>query len=358
MKIFKDNTQCKEVYLETTILDRNTISDEEIEEALECGGVFPIVAGIPCVAVSDDDSMVATGSNSAVHLWTKEYGNEKILEENYNTLPMGGETRSLYFSKDGNYLGELCNDNNTIHDVIQIWDVSTPNFKLTAQLESENYEDEEDEHYPFLERSMEFIKISNDSSFVLTSPWSSEIYVYNINLEPLKKLKGHTHIVKDVLFSKDSNSFISWDEMGHACMWELKSFKLLKNFKLIENMLDAFFSEDDKTLFCVTSKGLFSWSMEQEKMVEVLYMDSIKKAIVSKDKKYMATHNGKIITLWDFEKRKKLYEINNGDITINDMAFHLNNRLLFVTENFRLKVWSIESSEMYLECREEKEYSY
>jgi len=324
------------------------------EEMLEAGGTYSHIRGMPCVAVSPNETIVATGSNAFVRLWSEEYRHEEVLDVKNSNIVIGGETGSFHFSVDGHYLAILLNDNVNIKDVIQIWDISKDKPKLHSQLESENYEDEECE-YAFVEMSMNFAKFSNDSSFFLTSPWSSEIYVYGLDMMPLKKLKGHKDIVENVLFSKNSTFFLSWDEGGYVCLWDVESLELLKSFQLIENMLDVSFINNDKILLYITKEGVFFWSMEQEHVVEKLELSNCKKAIVSKDERYMATYNGKTIILWNFEKREKLYEIVNGSITINDIAFQGTNRVLFVTEDFKLKIWDIELNKLYIEC-EEKEW--
>lgn len=237
----------------------------------------------------------------------------------------------------------------------------------------------------------------NNLSIFVTGSRDSTIIIWEINnktdisIIPIKRLRGHSHFVSDVVLSFDGQFCISssWDKTLN--LWDIETGKILKNFighkkdvlsvgfssdnrqivsssrdnsikiwNTIGQCKDTFVDKDSiswiscvrffpnknsNILSCSWDGVVKIWNLVEKKVQMRLighkgYLSSLS---ISPDGSLCAS-GGKdsIIMLWDLQEGKHLYSLNADD-PINCMCFSPNRYWLCAGTSKGIKIWDLES---------------
>lgn len=241
---------------------------------------------------------------------------------------------------------------------------------------------------------------------LLATVSNKHIKIWNIsNNQLIMILKGHHFPIETLVFSQDSRLLVSGSgsyNQSAMVLWDLTSRKALHRFQSLESSLtimsltfspekdylaigmndgsihllkisegqiiEAFqahtqntialkFSADGKSLFSGGSKGnIKQWSIPDGKLLNSFYghTNRINSLDISSDGKFLISgSHDQTARYWSINQAKLLKTFRHNKQIVFTVFNPLNNHILTVTQNHRLKVWDIATSKILKEYQSE-----
>lgn len=197
------------------------------------------------------------------------------------------------------------------------------------------------------------LKLSSDGQFCISSSWDNSLRLWDIATgKTIQSFLGHQKDVLSVCFSKDERQILSGSRDGTIKLWNTlgkckKSFKdNTKNYWIIF----VYFLPIDPISFisCSWDGTIDIWNMSLNRIEKRLkghkgYVQSI---AVSPDGSLCASggQDGNVM-LWDLQEGKHLYSLLTGT-KIHSICFSPNRYWLCASTDTEIIVWDLESKEI------------
>ncbi|OMJ79894.1 hypothetical protein SteCoe_19980 [Stentor coeruleus] len=314
---------------------------------------------VKCVAITSDNKFVISGAeDSTLRIWNLNNKTQEAILFNRKE-----NIASIAISSDDTFI--VCGSDNKS---IIIWNLITKtkySIMLEGHFEKVNCVTitTDNEYVVFgsnkvrvlsLRTNQQVIKfkknyyfincvaIFKDNCFVASSDFNNsnpEIVIWDLNEEYQEAiLQGHKTSIKSIAITKDDLVLVSISNDKIIIMWDLLTYN--KQFLLyISDLYDPCIAIANDSSFFVTSscKCIKLWNFVKRKQIfEFLDHNSvINNIIISEDNHYLVSVSN-VVVIWNIlEKRQEVLKITPSSIAIS-----IDNRYL-VLGNYNISVWNI-----------------
>ncbi len=311
------------------ILFTSVSRGQSIETIIQKGHELAVIA----VAVSPDSNYVATGSrDKSAKLWELSSGREVR-----SFLGHEASVNSLDFSSDGKYLITSSGDKS-----LRVWETHTG--KEIFKIEPDN-------------QILTDVALSTDGRFFVTGGYGGIAHVYDFQS---KKVLAEIDVNPDkgrgygisIAISPDSK-FIGFGEDNRvATVYRTSDWKQVYKFDFKEGWCGGCytsitFSPNNKDFFMASHNGpVKKYSLENGQLIKqfVEKVDELRALIMSPDGKKLMLAEDNLITIYNSESGKLIYQID-PQLTeeINECAFTQNGKEILITSNDNtVTIWDLE----------------
>ena len=309
--------------------------------------------GIESVAISDNKKYAVSGSyDESIKIWDLHRG--KLIR----TLSVDNESiASLDISSDSKYLLSTSKE-------IKLWDLKSG--KLLNTFYDESIQRDADPTNNVVGNA----KFTEDDSEILSHGYDYNIRIWDISKHKIvDKFYSFRNMVSVVRFSPDNKYIIvGLKNKAQIDIWDIEKNALHLSFNdRSRHMVSALaISENSKYLFIAMGWGtgggsnihIQMWDMKTKKHLHTFVNKSdnaversnLFSLALSPDNKYLASYlEDNLIEIWDIEKRKLLYLINNpsGDL-LSSLVFTVDSKyLLFKGKVGEVVMWDIANNKLF-----------
>jgi eukaryotic-like serine/threonine-protein kinase len=329
---------------------------------------LPHVSAVDAVAFSPDGTTIATGGfDNSINLWEVSTG-DKVKTLNGHT----GWVWNLAFSPDGKKLLSGSADK-----TVRTWNVESGAMELMLGSEESPLESpvfsadgklilasdvdsirswdtangkETVRQIKTLERNVLFTISPNNNLLAYRSGIGSVKVVDRASSRIITILKGHSGVVTDIEFSKDSKFVVTGSADGTARIWETISGNNIKTFTgHKEGVYDVSFAPDGKTVATGShDRTIKIWNVEKGYPFHTLrgHIDKVLALAFSPDGRRiasggdMADPGGK---LWVIPPNEPRGVLRGHEKLVNSLVFSPDSKRLVATdEEGESKIWSVD----------------
>jgi WD40 repeat protein len=155
------------------------------------------------------------------------------------------------------------------------------------------------------------IKMNPQNNTLITYGDSSQITVYNSNLEYLGGVESKNDEIKAIDISSDGKYLASAGDDGVIEIWNLDNYQLLHRMKNGSDTLAIAFSSDGKKLATGgENKVIEVWNVDVGEQIAQLegHTDEVTQlSFIDNDRKIVSSAEDKSVKIWDVTKKRELY---------------------------------------------------
>jgi COMPASS component SWD3 len=210
--------------------------------------------------------------------------------------------------------------------------------------------------YDFLQCVYTFKVNSNHAALSL----NNEILVYATNSLHYTKLKNrdsrassfnwrHAGKINTFVISSDGQKIISAGSDGYIAVWNLSTYKLIKNFKAHSRSVNAVvINPDAKNFISAGAEGSIKiWDLHSCKEVGTLYSQgysrqSVYALCIIPGGKLLISGSNETIRVWDLQAKREIWKLEGHSHDIKSLAISPDGKTLVSGSDQRIKVWDIQ----------------
>ncbi len=287
--------------------------------------------GVSSVAISPDNSLLASGSNdNSIIIWDVQTGEHQ--------LTLSGHTdavRSVTFSQDGQILISGGND-----ELIRFWDVASGKQILTIAGHAGNLSE---------------VMCSPNGELLASYGTDKMIHLWNARTgEFLHTLKGHTGSVSSISFSPDSKMLASGNQDGKIRFWDTDTGNILNTITATtdaDGVNTVVFSPDGKTLVSnnYNDDVIQFWDFTKGERIKTIQSppDTTYFVIFSRDgNTLLNTHRDGTIRFWDVASGSPTRTLDGyAEMFVRMTHSPVSNTLAVLDGARRLRLWDTQTCE-------------
>jgi len=155
------------------------------------------------------------------------------------------------------------------------------------------------------------IKINPQNNTIIAYGDSSQVSVYNANLEYIGGIESKNDEIKAIDISSDGRYLACGGDDGHIEIWDLDRYKLIHRMKNSSDTLAIAFSSDGKKLATGgENKVIDIWNVsvgEQIAQLEGHTDDITQLSFIDHDRKIVSSSEDKKVKIWHVTRKQELY---------------------------------------------------
>ena len=155
------------------------------------------------------------------------------------------------------------------------------------------------------------VKINPKNNTIIAHGDSSQVTVYNSNLEYIGQVKSKNDEIKAIDITQDGKYLACGGDDGYIEIWNLDTYQLLHRMQSNSNTLAIAFSSDGKKLATGGDEKVIDiWNVsvgEQLARLEGHKDDILDLSFIDHNRKIVSTSKDKNVKIWDVTKKKELY---------------------------------------------------